>query len=250
MTRFSSLVLGTVLVFAANAANALVVSNSDTQSHVVFGSLFSEAIPGSELPDSQIHNGAYTLQQFNSALGTLNSVRIEFNQAVNSTIDDTGGNCLSGFSDCAVSLSRTFTQGGAVSLGTAVGGTTLIVDPSTLNCNIGGSPSDPGHCRETPPYPHSRTSPFTEAIEFTSATDVAEFVGLGTFTVDAILFADFTAVAGLGTGNVSSAAGFNWGGMATVIYDYSSDQVAMPAPGAAAFLLAGALVLARLRRAA
>ena len=250
MTRFSGLLLGTVLVFAANAANALVVSNSDTQSHVVFGSLFSEATSASNLPDSQTHNGAYTLQQFNSALGTLNSVRIEFNQGVNSTIDDTGGNCLPGFSDCAVSLTRIFVQAGAVSLGSASGGTAPIVDLSTLNCNIGGSPTDPGHCHETPPYPHSRTSPFTEAIEFTSAADIAEFVGPGSFTVDTILLVDFEAMAGLGTDNVSSGTGFDWGGTATVIYDYSPDQVAMPAPGAAAFLLAGALVLARLRRTA
>ena len=245
MSRFSSLVLGTVLVFATTAANALVVSNSDTQTHVAFGGLSSDA---ANPPDSQTFNGAYTLQQFNGALGTLNSVRIEFNQGVNSTIDDTGGNCLRGFSDCAVSLTRVFAQAGGVALGSAVGGAASVVDPSTLNCNIGGSTTDPGHCHETPPYPHSRTSAYTEAVEFTIATDVAEFVGAGTFTVDTILLAEYGVAAGLGTDNVSSGVGFDWGGTATVIYDYSPDQVAMPAPGAAAFLLAGALVLAARKR--
>lgn len=228
----------------AMSAHAAIVSNSDIQSFEAFGFLCSgQTAPSAAIPGNQNHNGSYTLQQFNGALGTLNSVRIEFNQAVNSTISDTGGNCAFGFTDCAVSLARTFTQSGSVTLGTANATAATIIDPDTVNCDIGGGGNA---CFLST---HARNSPYTEAIDFTAASDVANFVGGGTFSVVTDLIADYLASLTPESIDLSSGVEYSWGGTATVIYDYTPGGViAMPAPAGAAFLLIGLAALARRKR--
>ena len=231
----------------AVSANAAVVSNSDTQSFEPFGFMLSghdNGPPPVQAGDTQNRNGSYTLQQFNGALGTLNSVRIEFNQAVDSTIDDTGGSCAAGFSACAVDLARTFTQSGSVSLGTASGTASTIIDAHTVNCDIGLTSNS---CFLSS---HPRNSPYTEAIDFADPGDVANFIGGGTFNVLTDLIAEYLATLDPVTGgHVESGAGYAWGGTATVIYNYTPGSVvAMPAAAGAAFLLIGLAALARRKR--
>lgn len=242
-----NMVIGIGFVVAgASFATAAIVSNSDTQMHQPFGFLFSDDINGfPPFVDSQSLGGSYTLQQFNGALGTLNSVRIEFNQTVNSQIDDTGGTCALGFSECAVNLARSFTQSGAVTLGSASGTAASIIDADNVNCDLGVGPTA---CHSAP-YPHALASPYGEAIDLTSAADVANFVGGGTFTVTTDLIAEYAASRTIETLELSSGVSFTWGGTATVIYDYTpGGVVAMPAPAGAAFLLIGLAALARSRR--
>jgi len=229
----------------ALSANAAIVSNSDIQSFEPFGFLISgHTAPSAPIGDTQNRNGSFTLQQFNGALGTLNSVRIEFNQGVNSVIDDTGGSCAVGFSECAVSLARTFTQSGSVTLGTASATAATIIDADTVNCDLGGGANA---CFLST---HSRNSPYTEAIDFTAASDVANFVGGGTFSVVTDLIASYLATLTSESTDVLSGASYSWGGQATVIYDYTAGStVAMPAPAGAAFLLIGFAALARWKRA-
>lgn len=247
LKSFKTVAIGVAFVVAgAVSSQAATISNSDTQTHILPGFGFMSGFhtaPGAPVGDSQNHNGSYTLQQFNGALGTLNSVRIEFNQAVNSTIDDTGGTCAPGFSDCAVNLTRTFTQSGAVTLGSASGATSSIFDTDTVNCVLGLAPNA---CFQST---HAHASPFTEAIDFTSASDVANFVGGGTFSVTTDLLATFLAELTAETIDLSSGAGFDWAGTATVIYDYTEASTQIPAPAGAAFLALGLAALARRKRA-
>ena len=237
-------VLAAVITAAgAMSANAAIVSNSDVQSFEPFGFLFSgQTALSVAVGETQNHNGAYTLQQFNGALATLNSVRIEFNQAINSSISDTGGNCAVGFSECAVSLARTFAQSGSITLGTASGTASTIVDTDTTLCDLGG----PSACflQST-----GLTSPYTEAIDFSAASDVANFVVVGTFSVVPDLIASYLASLTPESIDLSSGAEFVWAGSATVIYNYTpGGVVAMPAPAGAASLLIGLAALARCER--
>jgi hypothetical protein len=148
----------------AMSANAAIVSNSDVQSFEAFGFLFSgQTAPSAPIPGTQNHND------------TLNLVRIEFNQTVNSTISVTGGNCA-----------FAFTQSGSVALGTAIATAATIIDPDTVNCDIGGGNA----CFLST---HARNSPYTEAIDFTAASDVANFVVVGTFLALTDLIADYLA---------------------------------------------------------
>lgn len=238
-------VLAAVITAAgAMSANAAIVSNSDVQSFEPFGFLFSgQTAPSAAVGETQNHNGAYTLQQFNGALATLNSVRIEFNQAINSSISDTGGNCAVGFSECAVSLARTFAQSGSMTLGTASGTASTIVDTDTTLCDFGGGPSA-CFLQST-----GLISPYTEAIDFSAASDVANFGGGGTFSVVTELIASYLASLTPESIDLSSGAEFVWAGSATVIYNYTpGGVVAMPAPAGAAFLLIGLAALARCKR--
>ncbi len=233
---FRNMVLAVVLPAAgAMSANAAIVSKSDTQSFEPFGFMVSsQTAPSAAFPDTQVLNGA---------LGTLNSVRIEFNQGVNSALSDTGGNCAAGFAACAVSLSRTFTQSGSVTLGTASATAAMIIDPNTVNCDLGGGPNA---CFLSN---HAQTSPYTEAIDFTAASDVANFVVVGTFAVATDLIANYLATLTPESIDVVSGLEYSWGGTATVIYDYTAGStVAMPAPAGAAFLLIGLAALARRKR--
>jgi hypothetical protein len=242
---FRNMVLAVVLPAAgAMSANAAIVSKSDTQSFEPFGFMVSsQTAPSAAFPDTQVLNGVYTLQQFNGALGTLNSVRIEFNQGANSALSDTGGNCAAGFAACAASLSRTFTQSGSVTLGTASATAAMIIDPNTVNCDLGGGPNA---CFLSN---HAQTSPYTEAIDFTAASDVANFVVVGTFAVATDLIANYLATLTPESIDVVSGLEYSWGGTATVIYDYTAGStVAMPAPAGAAFLLIGLAALARRKR--
>lgn len=232
------------VVAGAVSANAAIISNSDTQIFEPFGFLVGfHTAPGAPVGDTQNRNGVYTLQQFNGALGTLNSVSVVFNQAVDSTIDDTGGSCAVGFSDCQVNLTRTFTQSASLTLGTASGATSAIVDNDTVNCVLGLAPNA---CFNST---HARVSPFTEAIVFTDVSDVANFVGGGTFNVTTDLIASYLAELTPETIDLSSGASYFWSGTAEVIYDYTpGGAVAMPAPAGAAFLLIGLAALARRRK--
>jgi hypothetical protein len=233
---FRNMVLAVVLPAAgAMSANAAIVSKSDTQSFEPFGFMVSsQTAPSAAFPDTQVLNGA---------LGTLNSVRIEFNQGVNSALSDTGGNCAAGFAACAASLSRTFTQSGSVTLGTASATAAMIIDPNTVNCDLGGGPNA---CFLSN---HAQTSPYTEAIDFTAASDVANFVVVGTFAVATDLIANYLATLTPESIDVVSGLEYSWGGTATVIYDYTAGStVAMPAPAGAAFLLIGLAALARRKR--
>lgn len=237
--------LAVVLTAAgAMSANAAIVSNSDTQSFEPFGFLVSSQIaPGGAIAETQFRNGAYMLQQFNGALGTLNSVRIEFNQGVNSALSDTGGHCVGTLTECAINLSRTFTQSGSVTLGTASATMATIIDPNTVNCDLGGGSNS---CFLST---HAHTSPYTEAIDFTAASDVANFVGGGTFSVVTDLIATYLAALTPESAAVESGLEYAWGGTATVIYDYTAGStVAMPAPAGAAFLLIGLAAIARRKR--
>jgi len=246
-TFLKNTVLAAVLTAAgAMSAHAAIVSNSDTQSFEPFGFMGSSQDLGTPFQIGHLsnHNGGYTLQQFNGALGTLNSVRIEFNQAVDSTIDDTGGGCAAGFAACAVDLARTFTQSGSVTLGTATATASTIIDPHVVNCDIGVTGNS---CFLSA---HNRNSPYTEAMDFLDPSDVANFVGAGTFNVVTDLIAEYLATLDPITGGfVNSGSGFAWGGTATVIYDYTpGGVVAMPAPAGAAFLLIGLAAIARRKR--
>lgn len=236
-----------VVLTAAGAmsANAAIVSNSNVQSFEAFGFLYSgETAPFAAVPETQNRNGSYTLQQFNGALGTLNSVRIEFNQGVNSVLSDTGGHCAGTFAECAISLSRTFTQSGSVTQGTASATAATIIDSNTINCDLGGG-SSACFLLST-----GRNSPYTEAIDFTAASDVANFVGGGTFSVVTDLIAHYLAELTPESAAVESGLEYSWGGTATVIYDFTAGStVAMPAPAGAAFLLIGLAVIARRKRA-
>jgi hypothetical protein len=244
LNSVKSAAIGAALVFVgAVSANAAIVSNSDSQAFEPFGFLVStHTAPGAAVGQTVNHNGAYTLQQFNGALGTLNSVRIEFNQTAASRISDTGGNCAVGFSECAVSLARTFTQSGSVTLGTANATAATIIDTDTVNCDLGGGPNA---CFFSA---HPLASPYAEVIDFTAASDVANFVGGGTFSVLTDLVASYLASLTSESIDVSSGAEYAWAGAATVIYDYTEASTEIPAPAGAAFLLIGLAALARRKR--
>jgi hypothetical protein len=112
-----------------------------------------------------------------------------------------------------------------------------------VNCDIGGGGNA---CFLST---HARNSPYTEAIDFTAASDVANFVGGGTFSVVTDLIADYLASLTPESIDLSSGVEYSWGGTATVIYDYTPGGViAMPAPAGAAFLLIGLAALARRKR--
>ena len=225
----------------AVSANAAIISNFDTQSFVSFGNLFSEDPPtGPNLPVN--HFGGYTLQQFDGSLGTLNSVSIVQNQAVVSTIDDTGGNCAVGFSECAVDLARSFRQDSVSTLGGAAGIGPVIIDNHTVNCDLGIGTNA---CSNST---HARNSDYNPVLNIVNPGDVAGFIGVGTFNIQTSLVAAFTASNTIESVNVLSGVTYDWGGTATVFYDFTPNSVAMPAPAGALFLALGLAAVARRRR--
>ena len=237
------------------SANAAIISNSQIHPYEAFlGFLTSSQVaPGPVMGDSQNHTGIYTLRQFDGSLGTLNSVRIEFDQQVDSLLDPPFGtlpvgaigSCVSGVASCTAHLNRIVEQRGSVTLGTASASTSLSIDNHTVNCD----PQNPLSSTGCAPEFH-RNSPFSDATEFTSASDVANFVGSGTFSALANFSASYFATLGADGAVVISEASSGWQGQATVIYDYTpGGVVAMSAPAGAAFLLIGLAALSRRKRA-
>jgi hypothetical protein len=242
LLRFpAALLFSVAIMLSATSARAATISNSDAQSFVS-DTLSASAVAGSGASNSNTYSGSYTLQLFDGALGVLNSVRIEFSQAVDSSFAGVNGLCA-GFSpgDCTGGLGRSFTQSGSVLLGTAAGNAAVSTDSNFINCAFLIGPSG---CSG----PVARTSPYSEVIDFTSATDIVNFVGTGSFGVDTDLFAQFSLTAGGLAIDAQSGMSFLWGGSATVIYDYTSASTGIPAPAGAAFLLIGFAALARRKR--
>lgn len=92
---------------------------------------------------------------------------------------------------------------------------------------------------------------FNEAIEFTAAADLANFIGSGDFSATATLdlFASLSGVREsifLAHGIIGDVF-FDGGGSATVTYDYTAATTEIPVPAGAAFLMLGVLALARRR---
>ena len=142
-------------------------------------------------------------------------MRIEFDQQVDSLLDPPFGTlpvgaigpCVSGAASCTAHLNRIVEQSGSVTLGAASAITSLGIDNHTVNCD----PQNPLFSTGCGPEFH-RNSPFSDATEFTSASDVANFVGSGTFAALANFSASYFATLGVDAAVVISEASFDWQG--------------------------------------
>lgn len=207
--------------------------------------LFAEAGRAAIINDTSGQRSAiFSLSRFDSSLGTLDRVLLTVRQRVGSQFEDIGGNCTTGNATCFVDMTRTTGLEAQYSAGSSVNrglGGQFTFDPST--CELSGAGSDA--CGGFVDY-RDYTSGSTRNI--TDANDVLDFVGPGTFTVETLMTTTLDALPGTNGDIVSVVSSFDWSGEVIVTYEFTETSVALPAPAGAAFLMLGALALARRKR--
>jgi len=259
LPRFFSVIAASVaLTVAAAPAHAATISFFDTQTLQAQDFLLSTNQLPNNAQVSVSHTGAYALQMFDTALGSLNSVRLQINQGINSSLSlDAsslfGGSPCSPFSGgpCDMGLTRNGNQSAIYSAGAAVN---AAFANDTFNhglaCNLGGTDS-PGSflpsCLDG--SPHAQTFALTNDILLTGA-QADDFEGTGNFAVDTDMFYQFST-SELGSTSLlfTNRAFYDWAGTVTVTYDYTAATTEIPAPAGAAFLLVGLAALALRKRA-
>lgn len=241
-TRFAAALLGASILTAAivSPAAALTVIDSDTFSATPQGL----AVGGGSAVNSASFAGAYTLDLFDPSQGTLTGVTVSVTQTVAPTAQLTFL-CANPVSGCVGTGVASFDQSVSLTLGTVSAATGPVTGSAADTCF--GTDS----CQT---FTNGSLSTLTANYAFSTAAELANFVGLGSFTVDRLL--DIA----LSVNSLDNSAGSSilvgqaspWAGTATVTYEYEAQAAAVPEPfGAAAFLLGvGGLFAARRRKSA
>jgi hypothetical protein len=255
---FSVVAASLALVVAAAPSQAAMISFFDAQTLQAQDFLLStnQVQNGSQV--SANHSGAYALQKFDTALGTLNSVRLQINQGINSSLSlnafsSSGGSTCNPFdvsgAPCDMGLTRNGNQTATYSAGSAVNAAFASQSfNNSFGCSLGGN-AFPGSsfasCIDG--APHNETFALTNDILLTGA-QTGDFEGAGNFAVDTdMIFQFFTSAIGSNFLIFTNQAFYNWAGTVTVTYDYTANATEIPAPAGAAFLLIGLAALTRFR---
>ena len=236
-TRIFSVLFSVFMLAAAIAspAAALTVGDSDTFS----ASPQVLAVGGGSASNSDVFNGAYTLNLFDPSQGTLTGVTVSVTQTV-APIADVTFLCAS--SGCVGTGVATFDQSVSLNLGTVSAATGPVTG------DAGGTCFGTEGCQI---FSVGALSTLTASYVFSSASDLANFIGLGSFTLDRLLdvSVSISSLENSAAGSIVSGTASPWAGTATVTYEYSALVAAVPEPGsAAAFLLAVAGLFAARRR--
>lgn len=243
--RFFSVVAATLgLTVGAAPSQATTISFFDTQTFVSSGAVQSSN--GSPV-NSTSHNGSYALQLFDSSLGTLNSVRLQINQSIDSTLNFGSAPCfpLQNGEECQEitregDQSATYTAGATANAALA---SQLFFHVDLCSAPIVGT--------GTPEYAlcndgFAQSFVLQDDVLLTGA-QTADFEGIGSFAVDAnMFFQHAVSILTSGAGQ-STDAHFSWAGTATVTYDYTAAATGIPVPAGASFLLIGLAALVRRR---
>ena len=239
-TRIVPALLGVFTLAAAIASPAAALTLFDSDTFSATPQVL--AVGGGSASNSGSFGGAYTLDLFDSSQGTLTGVTVSVTQTVAPTAQLTFL-CASSTAGCVGSGSSFFNQSVSLTLGTVSAATGPVAGGAADTClGLTG-------CQTFVTGP---LSTLTATYSFSTAADLANFVGLGAFTVDRLLGISLS-VSSLDNSVSSSilvGQASPWAGTATVTYEYEALAAVVTEPiGAAAFILGvGGLLAARRRK--
>lgn len=250
LPRLLSVAASVVLTIGAVPSQAATISFFDTQTlHPQDFLLSTNQFPNGA-QTSVNRSGAYALQMFDTNLGTLNSVRLQISQSINTSLSLFASDCDPfGGQPCEMGLVRSGNQVATYSAGSAANAAFAShAFNNPLSCNLGGN-AFPGSFLPSclAGAPHAENFPLTNDILLTGA-QAADFEGTGNFAVDTDMFFQVTTTE-LGSASFlyTHQAFYDWAGTVTVTYDYTAAATGISAPAGAAFLLIGFAALARVR---
>jgi hypothetical protein len=224
---------------ALAAAAVLVASTAAQAASVSFGTTPASTSTLTTGLQTTNFTASITLPKFNTALGTLTSVAIDFAGSVTSTIRfeslDASASTVTGTAAATVTLTRPNTSQLAVVLPTNVRSATEaafdgIIDFSgasgAIFSNVSGTVTAP-------------------TVTLTSASDLALFSGAGSIVLPVTGTGSSTIT---GPGNVIAQISTQASGSAYVVYTYAAVLTSIPEPASMALLGASLAGLGLLRR--